>query len=614
MNPPIPSLQFLDWLVIVGYLFLTIGLGLYFTRRAGRSMDAFFVSGRSLPWYLAGVSMIATSFASDTPLWISSLVRQYGIYYIWQYWAPAIGSALAIVLFARLWRRMGVLTDIEFLELRYSGRAAAWVRGWSGFTQALLFCPLIISWVTKAMETITREAMGLPPEYRLWTTIVVVGVALVSCALSGLWGVVYTDLFQFILATVGTIILASLAVRAVGGLEMMVERLTALEEWSGSELLIRPSVGAAGNQMSVWNAIGYFGILWISVALAGGYQAQRVLACRDSRHASLAMLLHTMLYYAVICWPWIIVALCSILLIPNLGEGVSHDAAYPRMIVSLMPTGLRGVMIVALLAAFMSTISTLFNWGSSYIVNDLYKRFLVREASSRHYVMVGRAATFFMAAMGAVISLYARDIQQLLTISYVVGSSITLVGLMRWFWWRLNAWGELAGAVSGWTLAGLLLFARIFDAPARYLFGPESNLSSDSDLLGARMMTVMLVVAVVAVVVSLLTPPTEADRLEQFVRRARPFHFFWKPIIRRFTEPGYETESLSRTLVSWGAAVLAVYSLMFGIGKVLLGQAVVGGAALLVFGIALWVTVRRISQDFEHELVPVPEAVSAPED
>jgi len=301
MNPPIPSLQFLDWLVIVGYLFLTIGLGLYFTRRAGRSMDAFFVSGRSLPWYLAGVSMIATSFASDTPLWISALVRQYGIYYIWQYWAPAIGSALAIVLFARLWRRMGVLTDIEFLELRYSGRAAAWVRGWSGFTQALLFCPLIISWVTKAMETITREAMGLPPEYRLWTTIVVVGVALVSCALSGLWGVVYTDLFQFILATVGTIILAFLAVRAVGGLEMMVERLTALEEWSGSELLIRPSVGAAGNQMSVWNAIGYFGILWISVALAGGYQAQRVLACRDSRHASLAMLLHTMLYYAVIC-------------------------------------------------------------------------------------------------------------------------------------------------------------------------------------------------------------------------------------------------------------------------------------------------------------------------
>ena len=483
-----------------------------------------------------------------------------------------------------------------------SGKAAAALRFWSGFSGALLFCPLIIGWVTKAMETITREAMGLPPQFRLWTTIIVVVVALISCTLSGLYGVVYNDLIQFFLATVGTIVLAVFSVRAVGGLGAMVATLSHMPAWHGHAMGISPSIGHRADQMSPWNALGYFGLLWVQVALAGGYQAQRVLACKDSRHASFAMLLHTMVYYACVCWPWILVGLCSIILLPNLGSGVPHDAAYPRMIVQLLPVGLRGLLIVALLSAFMSCISTLFNWGSSYVVNDIYKRFVVREASGRHYVWVGRLATLLMAAGGAIISFYAHDIQSLLTIAFVIGAGCSIVGLLRWFWWRMNAMGELAAAVGVWVFTPLMLFGpHIFDGLGRALFGPEARLSGDANLLGARMLLIVVLVTTIAVATSLLTCPTEEARLEQFILRAKPFHFFWKPVIRRLGGEFHENESFGRTLLSWAIAFACVYALMYGIGKILLGSVLTGLGCLAVFIITLWLTVRRINRDFDDE-------------
>ena len=609
------SLHAIDWMIIVAYMVVTIGVGLYFTRRAGKDVDSFFVTGRSLPWYLAGVSMIATSFAADTPLWISSLVREHGVYYVWQYWAPAIGSALAIVLFARLWRRLGVLTDIEFIELRYSGKTAAALRFWSGLSMALFFCPLIIGWVAKAMEVITREAMGLSTEDRIWTTVVVVVVALTSCALSGLWGVVYTDFLQFGLATVGTVTLAALAVHEVGGLDQMVTRLQALEDWQGQALNIAPSIGPREGQMPLWNAIGYFGILWIGVALSGGYNAQRLLSCKNSRHATFAMLLHTIVYYALICWPWIIVALCSLIIFPDLGEGVSQDAAYPRMIMSVLPWGMRGILVAALLAAFMSTISTLFNWGSSYLVNDVYRRFVVRDARPGHYVGVGRLATLFMAVLGGLISFAAEDIQQLLTISYVVMAGPAIVAVLRWFWWRQTTAGDLAATITSWIIAPLLLFScgfgePIFDEPVRRIFHTEASLSSDPGLVGARMLFMLAVVTVVSVTVSLLTRPVDDELLERFVLRARPFRFFWRPVIRRRGIDYEESESFGRTLVSWALALTSVYALLFGIGKLLFGAYGLGLACMALFGATFWMTIRRI----EHDLPDVREIPGAGDD
>ena len=596
------SLNLIDWIVIIAFIATMLAVGAFFTRKASGDIESFFISNRSLPWYIAGGSLIATSFAADTPLWITSLVRQYGVYYVWQYWAPMIGACLAIVLFARLWRRLGVLTDIEFLEIRYAGKAAKFLRFFSGITMALFFCPLIIGWVTKAMETIGREAMGLPPEYRIWTTIGVVGVALTLCTLSGLYGVVYTDFLQFLISTIGTGILAVLAIKHVGGLDAMVEKLSAMSEWNGHNLNIAPEIGSGPAQMSFWNAIGYFCILWVWVAVSGGYQAQRLLACKDQRHSTLAMFMHTVCYYGLVCWPWIIVALCSVIIFPSLGEGISNDNAYPRMIVTLLPVGLRGLVVAAMLAAFISTVSTMCNWGSSYIVHDVYKRFLVKKASDRHYVWIARISTVFMACAGGIISFIAKDIQQLLTISYLLGVAFTIVTILRWFWWRLNAQGDLIATVVAWTVIPLLLFTPLFNAPARTILGLQDdvNFNSDPNLLGARMTFVMVITSMTAIIASLLTKPTEMNVLKSFVTKARPFGFFWKPVIKELDAPYRSSEKLIRTFVSWLIALICVGSLIFGIGKFLLASRALGLSLLGVFAVTLVWTYIRINQDFHQ--------------
>ncbi len=597
------NLALLDWILVIVIITGIASVGLYFSKRGSKNLEAYFVSGRSLPWYIAGSSMIATSFAADTPLWVTNLVRQFGVHYVWQFWAPFIGAVLAAVYFARLWRRMGFVTDVQFLETRYKGRVAGALRGWSGGMGALLMCPLIVSWVVKAMETISREAMGLPEEYRIYTTIAVIMVALVLCTFSGLFGVVYTDFIQFILATFGTITLAVLAVRAVGGLDSMVVQLSQLDDWSGKELRVLPSIGSGFGQMSVWNAIGLFGILWIGVGTSGGHQAQRLLASRNTLHASQAQILHAVVYYALMAWPWIIVALCSLLIFPVL-DTTDQAAAYPRMLVNLLPLGLRGLMIAALLAAFVSTISTLFNWGSSYLVNDIYKRFINPHATQRSYVLIARFATLFIATAGATISFFATDIQQLLTISYVVGSGTAVLTVLRWLWWRLTVEGDFAGIIGGWIIAPLLLFGRVFDEPARWLLNLEEDVrfSSDPTLLGARMLFMVIVLTTIIVVVSLCTKPTDDETLKNFVIKARPFRWCWLPVIRKLDTPYVEYENFPRTLLSWAIGIVSVGALLFGVGELLLGSNAKGLLGVAIAATGITCTVRRMRHDYREQV------------
>lgn len=606
------SLEFLDYLVILSVLLGLIGVGMFFTKKGGEDMDAFFVSGRSLPWYIGGTSMIATSFAADTPLWVSALVRSHGIHYIWQFWAPVIGSVLAFVYFGRKWRRMAFVTDIEFMEARYGGTPAKAMRGWSGAWGALIICPLISAWVIKAMETIGREAVGLPPEYQVPVTVAVVTVAILMCGLSGLFGVVYTDFIQFILATFGTVLLAFLAVREVGGLDVLVEQLKAMDAWGGNQLSIAPQVGDGNGQMSVWNAIGFFGFLWIGVGLSGAYQAQRLLASKDAKNAAFAQLLHTVVYYALMAWPWILVALCSLVLIPELEEGVQQSAAYPRMIVMVMPVGLKGLLIAALLAAFISTISTLFNWGSSYLVNDVYRRFLNPNATEKNYVAIARVLTVLMAVAGAVISLRADSIQVLLTLAFVLGAAGVVPGVLRWLWWRTTGTGELIALVVGWIMATLLLFVKAFDNPFMdNLFGASEgfHFSDDPNLVGARMLMMVVSVGLAAIIGSLLTPPEDMNRLKAFAARARPFALGWGPVIKEMEVVYVEEEPIGRTLCSWAIGLISLVSILVGVGKLLLGPLWLG-LALMALGILflLW-TIQRIRQDCSQE-VEEPEFLS----
>ena len=605
----VQALSPVDWAIVVVFLLGSMGVGLIFTKKASANISSFFVSGRALPWYVCAMAWVASGFASDTPLWVSARVRTGGIQSVWVYWAPLIGFGLGAVLFARLWRRLGVITDVEVLENRYSGKLAPILRFWEGGSKALFFCPLIIGWVVKAMVVIAREAMGLPEEViimgfsvncQILTTVIVVGLGLVMCMAAGLWGVVATGALQFLLATAGTVLLAVMSIRYVGGLDAMVEQLKAIESWPGHTLAIAPEIGSGATQMSVWNAIGIFFIFWWGAAYCGDYAAQRILACKDSKNSSYCVLFFSILYYPIMAWPWVIVALCSMIVFPDLTD---HDSAYPKMMVTILGPGLRGVLVAALIAAFISTVTTLFNWGGSYVVNDLYKRFIVRDGTTKHYVNVSRIATLFMAILGGIISCMADSIGQLLQICWVIIPGVIVVGLMRWLWWRLNTAGDLAGTVTAWVFGFALLLFKVFDAPVRNIFNldPEVEFSTDGDLLGARMLLLTAIVIIVAVTVSLLGKPNDIEHLKIFVKKARPPKFLWRRVIDQMECEYHAPETFGRTMLSWALAVISVGSLVFAIGKLLLGEPLLGLGCVLVFvASTVWV-VMRIRDDFEHE-------------
>ncbi|VGO18343.1 sodium:solute symporter family protein [Pontiella sulfatireligans] len=620
-------MHWIDWIIVAAFLGLNIGIGIFFSRKGGENMDSFFVSGRTLKWYIAGASMIATSFAADTPLWVGSLIRQYGIHAVWQYWTPLIGCALGVALFSRMWRRTGVVTDNEVLELRYSGKSAQALRGISAALGALLICPMIIGWVCKAMVTIAQEALGISGQTfmifgmdmpaEMIVTIIIMTCAVIVSTTGGLMGAVYSDFIQFLLATAGAFMLAWLSVREVGGLKAMVETLSSNGDWLGNSMNMAPQIstqmaegGVPGGTMSIWNAIGFFTILWWGNALCGGYQAQRILACKNTKHASNALLMFTLIYFAVLCWPWIAVSLSSLIVFPDMGEA-GHDAAYPRMLLTILPIGLRGIMIGTLIAAFTSTVQTMFNWGSSYIVNDLYRRFAVKEASDKHYVRISRIITVLVAFAGGFIAFNADNIQQLLGIFYVVGGGGMLVGALRWLWWRINAVGEIASFVVNWVVGILMLFGHvIFRLEAPLMDGMMSALlrlpegvsfTNDYDLLGARMLFMVTVGVIVCVVVSLCTPATDKEQLEEFVKRTRIHKPGWMPVIRGIE--GYiPAQTVPQILFDWALVMATVCALLFTLANVVRCRLPQAAGLLVIFiALLLWVLRRTRNELGEEE-------------
>jgi Na+/proline symporter len=596
------TLHWLDYLAIIFMLVASVGIGVYFTKSSGNDMESFFVSGRSLPWFAAGASLTATSFAADTPIWVTALIREHGIHFVWQFCLPFTGAVLTAVYFGRRWRRMAFLTDVELVEARFGGGFASFLRGFGGAFGALVMCPLTCAWVIKAMETISREALGFPPEMRIYVTIGVVIMAIIVSTFGGLSGVVYADFFQLIFAVFGTVLLAVMSVIAVGGPAVMVEKLHALSHWSGNNLDLIPAIGSEPGQLPIWDLVTFV-LLGISIAIGGGYNAQRLLACKDSNHASGAQLLHTVCYYALMPWPWIVVALCSLILIPHITDA-EQGSAYPKMVMMVLPIGLRGILVAALLAAFISTITTLFNWGSSYLMNDVFRRFINKDASEGTYVVMGRFATVLIAAAGAYISLKADSILQLLSLAYVLGAGGIIIAFAQWFWWRLNRYGAMAGFLVGWfVLFGMLVF-KIFDAPMAALLNLPDGVvfSTAASLTGARMLFALVTVTVAVFIVTLLTPPEPMEGLKKFLLMARPFPMGWKPVIRELGQPYDPVESFGRTMVSWVIGMVMVMALIYGIGELIIGKTWLGVACLALSVTTLLWTLLRFKQDYQHEL------------
>ena len=553
----------IDWAIVVAYCVVALGIGALLARRAGRSMADFLLSGRSLPWWLAGTSMVATTFAADTPLAVTGIVRRSGIAGNWFWWNLVLSSMLWAFLYARLWRRTGLLTDVEFIELRYHGKPAAFLRAFKAGYSAILVNCIVMGWVILAMTKIGTVALGLSdvgaftipliggeiaPETLLTISLIV--LALIYSTLSGMWGVVVTDFIQFGMAMFGAVALAVIAVKHVGGIGNLATAVHASGAAPEGVMRIAPQPGAGELAMITFGV--YFGVQWWAFRNADGgeYIGMRAMACRDDNHARLAILWFAFAHYVLRPWPWILVALVSIVVYPNLDD---PELGYPKMMIEFLPTGLRGMMVASLLAAFMSTIDTHLHWGASYLSNDIYKRFIRPGKSEKHYVLVARVAMLGMALLAVLASSMMGSIEWAWKFLVAIGAGVGLVYLLRWYWWRINAWSEISAMVFSLGLAVALFLSPM----------------AAKEYEGVRLLIIVGASTVVWLTVTYLTRPTPIEHLRKFYERVRPGGRGWGPVERAYNleaSPG-----AGRSLLGVVAGAAFVYSSLFALGKGLLG-------------------------------------------
>ena len=562
------TLTGIDWAVIAAYFVLSVAIALFYSRRAGRSSDEFFLSGRAVPWWLAGTSMVATTFAADTPLAVTGLTVKYGIAGNWLWWSFVMSGILTVVFYARLWRRAGVMTDAEFAEIRYSGPPAAFLRGFRACYLALAVNSIIIGWVTAAMAKIVGMTLGVGK----WQA--TVGLFVLTAAystLAGLWGVLVTDFFQFILAMAGCIALAYFALGAVGGMSGLLAALhTRFPDDAPLQLI--PSLDSAW--MPALTFFVYLAVNWWASWYpgaepgGGGYVAQRIFSTKNERHALLAALWFNIAHYALRPWPWIIVALASMVLYPGLDD---PESGYVKVMVDHLPPFWRGFLLAAFFAAYMSTISTQLNWGASYLVNDVYRRFWAPRKSEAHYAGAGRVATLLMMLVSGVVTLNISTVEGAWKFLLAIGAGTGLVYLLRWYWWRVNAWSEVSAMAA----------ALVFSLAAQFAFG----LSADDPRGFARLLLVTTIATtVVWLAVTYLTRAEPADRLRAFYRRVKPGGPGWTAI-----EPEASRDAaIGAGLVQWVLGCLVVYLGLFGIGGLVLGRPLQGAVAVVAAVLLTW--------------------------
>lgn len=579
-------LQPIDWIIVAATLVVCFSPALFFGKRAGKSTSEFFVSGRAVPWWLAGLSMVATTFSSDTPNLVTDIVRRNGVAGNWVWWAFVLTGMSTVFFYARLWRRSGVMTDLEFYEIRYSGKAASFVRGFRSIYLGLFFNCMIMATVNLAACKIAGVLFGL----ERWQTLLGVGLLNVAFAThSGLWGVLVIDMVQFFIKMTAVIAAAYFAVQLpqVGGLSGLVEKLSLMKGPNGLNYLnILPDF-TNNWDMAVAVFIMPIAVQWWAVWYpgaepgGGSYIAQRMLASRSEKDSLGAVLFFNVAHYVLRPWPWILVALCSLIIypqlsdiqkaFPNLDPGLlGHDIAYPAML-KFLPVGFIGLMVGGLVAANSSTILTHLNWGASYLVHDLYRRFVRKEAEEKHYVLVGRLVTvgLFFCASGLVFVLdTAKDAFDIIL---QVGAGTGLLYLVRWFWWRVNAWCEVVAMVSSFAVSALLLI----------LNKNGVQVSTHIALLTTMGFTTVCWLATVY-----LGPQTDHQTLMEFYKKVRPFGPGWTRIriMAGFSEQEAKAthENIPLALLGWVAGCTVIWSSLFTVGNYLYGRT---GYALLLLGV-----------------------------
>ena len=579
------ALTTLDWSIVALSIAFSFLPALWMARRGGRNSAEFFTSGQAAPWWLIGVSMVATTFSTDTPNLVANLVRDGGVAANWVWWAFLVTGMATVFFYARLWRRIGVLTDLEFYELRYSGAPARWVRGFRAVYLGLFFNVVIMAAVNLAAAKIANVLLGWP----IGQTLIVCSLLNVAFAVtSGLWGVMATDFLQFGIAMAGSVVAAVYALRRpeVGGLDGLIRQLSPettrlLPDMTNLEVAVPMLIVPLAIQS--WAT-------WYPGAEPGGgsYIAQRMLAARSERDALAGTLLFNVAHYALRPWPWIIVALCSMLVFPTVADIrrslphvdpalLGNDMAYPAML-TLLPSGLVGLVVAGLLAAYVSTISTHLNWGTSYLVHDLYRRFLRPEESERHYVQVGRITSAALMLVAGLFTLVLETARSSFDLLLSVGAGTGLLYLLRWFWWRINAWSEIAAMTSSFLLAAALFMIQ------RQGVVIPSHIS---------LIVMVAVTTVVWLSTAFMTRPTDSSTLRDFYRRARPGGPGWSAIRASCPDVG-PADNITDSFIGWAAGIALVYGALLGTGQLLLGRLVPGMIGVGIALVAAVVLVRTL--------------------
>ena len=593
------ALHSIDWAFVITFFIISLGIGLAVSRRAGKSSAEFFLSGRNMPWWLLGVSMVATTFSTDTPNLVTDIVRQNGVAGNWAWWAFLLTGMLTVFVYAKLWRRSRVLTDIEFYELRYSGKAAAFLRGFRALYLGVFFNILIMATVSLAAIKIGGVLLNISP---VQTLLIALFITMIYSALGGLRGVLLTDFFQFIMAMIGSIGAAIVAINLpqVGGLsnllthENVFSKLSLLPDFSNTEMLITLLIIPLAVQ---WWSVWYPG----AEPGGGGYIVQRMLSAKTEKHAMGATLFFNAAHYALRPWPWILVALCSLIVFPNLEalqsafpnvspSVIRHDLAYPAML-TYLPHGLLGLVVASLIAAFMSTISTHLNWGSSYVVNDFYKRFVNADASEKRQVLVGRLSTVGLMILTGILALLLENALQAFNILLQIGAGTGLLFILRWFWWRINPFSELTAMVVSFLIA---VYFQIVH--------PHTGLPAISTHI--QLVTGVFITTICWVTVTLFTKPSNKNTLRSFYRLVKPGGPGWKKVIEQANQ---ENEPIEGSGQAWDVPTgilcmvlgcFAVYSALFATGNWIYGKHLSASVLTLVAVIAtvllvkMWVKLR----------------------
>jgi solute:Na+ symporter, SSS family len=568
-------MQPIDWLVVVVYFVITMAIGLFLSRQASKSIEDFFVSGRSLSWWLSGTSMAATTFSIDTPLYICGIVATRGIAGNWEWWSFGISHVVMVYIFSRLWRRSEIVTDAELIELRYGGNNAAILRATKAFLFAVPINCIGIGYAMLAMVKVVDalqlwQSLGVEPgaNLKLWSVVGVSAIVLVYSGFSGLWGVVATDFFQFILALLGAIVVAIFAVSEVGGIRELVPQLQQTIDLDILDFFpLQFDRGfswsdTAGITSTTFAA--YLFLQWWSFRRSdgGGEFIQRLIAAKDEAEAEKASWLFNVLHYVIRTWPWIVVALVGIVMYPNLED---KELAYPKLMLDFLPPVILGLVVASLIAAFMSTVSTSINWGASYLTNDIYRRFLKPSATQPELVAVGRITSVLVTILGAIAAFYSTDVTTVFRLVIAIGTGPGLVLILRWFWWRINAAAELAAMLGGFAIGLMTSYPKF------------TSLLPD---FGYKLLFISVTTAVLWLTVMFLTPPESDATLDRFYSKVRPGGIGW---LRQRKRTGIlPAQDLTQDLLKVVAATLLLFGSMLSLGGFLLLQSLTGFISLTV--------------------------------